>query len=212
MNTIIDNDLRIDKVKCGRFDNNAYIVRNSATNECVIIDAPEQPENILALLGNTRVLAILITHNHMDHLAGLDTLRESTKAPVWVHKTDAPAISPIAEQHLEGGESIKMGELEIHSLFTPGHTPGSTSYLINNYLFTGDTLFPGGPGHSASPENLATIIQSLEENIFPLADDVHIYPGHGDNTDLKTSRSEYTVFANKDHPDTLHGDVLWLSS
>jgi glyoxylase-like metal-dependent hydrolase (beta-lactamase superfamily II) len=212
MNTIIDNDLRIDKVKCGRFDNNAYIVKNSATNECVIIDAPEESENILALIGDTSVVAILITHNHMDHLAGLDILRESTQAPVWIHRTDAVAISPVAEQHLEGGEQLRMGELEIHSIFTPGHTPGSTSYLINNHLFTGDTLFPGGPGHSTSPENLAIIIRSLEENIFPLADDVQIYPGHGNNTDLEASRSEYKVFANKHHPDTLYGDVLWLSN
>jgi glyoxylase-like metal-dependent hydrolase (beta-lactamase superfamily II) len=209
---IRDNELKIDKIKCGRFDNNAYIVTNIVTNEGIIIDAPEQPENILALIGNTTIIAILITHNHMDHLAGLETLRKSTKAPVWVHKADSEAISPSADQQIDGNESIKLGHLEIRSLFTPGHTPGSTSYLINNHLFTGDTLFPGGPGHSTSPENLETIIHSLKDQIFPLPDDVCIYPGHGDNTDIKTSRSEYQIFASKSHPPTLHGDILWLST
>ena len=212
MSQIRDSELQIDKIKCGRFDNNAYLVKNTTTNEGVIIDAPEQPENILALIGNTQVIGILITHNHMDHLAGLQTLRESTKAPVWIHRADGAAISPIAERQMDGGESITMGNLKIHSIYTPGHTPGSTSYLVNNHLFTGDTLFPGGPGHSTSPENLATIIRSLEEKIFPLADDIQVYPGHGDDTNLKTSRSEYQIYQSKNHPPSLHGDVLWLSS
>ena len=212
MSQLYDNDLQIDTIKCGRFDNNAYLLKNINTNEGIIIDAPEEPENIISQIGDTQVIAILITHNHMDHIAGLEELRLFTKAPVWVHKADSKAISPSAERHLAGGESLRIGQLEIHSIYTPGHTPGSTSYIVNNHLFTGDTLFPGGPGHSTSPENLATIIQSLEEKIFPLSNDIHVYPGHGADTDLKTCREEYQIFANKSHPPDLHGDILWLSS
>ena len=72
MSRIRDNELQIDKIKCGRFDNNAYLLKNITTNEGIIIDAPEEPENILAQVGDTQVVAILITHNHMDHLAGLE--------------------------------------------------------------------------------------------------------------------------------------------
>ena len=72
MNQLYEQDLQIDKIKCGRFDNNAYLVKNTNTNEGVIIDAPEEPENIISQIGDTQVIAILITHNHMDHIAGLE--------------------------------------------------------------------------------------------------------------------------------------------
>ena len=110
MNQLYEQDLQIDKIKCGRFDNNAYLVKNTHTNEGVIIDAPEEPENIISQIGDTQVIAILITHNHMDHIAGLEELRLFTQAPVWIHQADSKAVSPSAELQIDGGESLRIGQ------------------------------------------------------------------------------------------------------
>ena len=98
------------------------------------------------------------------------------------------------------------------ALFTPGHTDGSTCFLIGNHLFSGDTLFPGGPGKSRSPEALRTELDSITSKLLILPDETAVYPGHGDDTSIAEARRQYRVFASKSHPDDLCGDVSWLES
>ncbi|MCA9825437.1 MAG: MBL fold metallo-hydrolase, partial [Dehalococcoidia bacterium] len=97
-------------------------------------------------------------------------------------------------------------------IHVPGHTPGSTTYLHGKSAFVGDTLFPGGPGHSRSNDLLKQEIASITTHLYALPDDTIVYPGHGDTTTIAASKAEYEVFAGKDHPADLHGDVSWLES
>ena len=205
-------EARIFKTSCGPFDNNSYLVVCPSTGESIIIDAPMGPGEIIEEAKGTHVKAILITHGHKDHLAGLGEIIDATGAPVRVHRDDAKALTISPETMIEDGENIIVGTLEIAAIHTPGHTPGSLCYLVGKHLFSGDTLFPGGPGRSRSPEALLQIIESITDRLYDLSDDTFILPGHGGNTTIGVSKEQYSVFQGKEHPKGLSGDVLWLES
>ena len=207
-----DGEVRLFKIQCGPYGNNAYLVVCPQTKESIIIDTPAEPEKVLEAARGTQVKAILITHNHFDHLMGFDEIKADTKADVGMHQSDAHVLSSPPKFYLKDGDEIKAGTVTIKVIHTPGHTPGSVCLLTGNHLLTGDTLFPGGPGKTGTPEALQETIRSITTKVYSLPDDILVYPGHGDNTDLKTSKVEYQVFASKSHPPDLCGDVLWLSS
>ena len=97
-------------------------------------------------------------------------------------------------------------------IVTPGHTDGASCFLVGKHLFSGDTLFPGGPGKTRSPEALSTILENIREKLLTLPDDVLVYPGHGDDTTLAEARRRHAVYASKDHPADQFGDIDWLES
>jgi glyoxylase-like metal-dependent hydrolase (beta-lactamase superfamily II) len=105
-----------------------------------------------------------------------------------------------------------VGKIKLQVLHTPGHTPGSVCFKVSKYLISGDTIFPGGPGKSGSPDNLKQIIKSITDKIMVLPDDTAIYPGHGEATTLNKEKQEFAVFSSRPHDPNLCGDVLWLSS
>lgn len=105
-----------------------------------------------------------------------------------------------------------MGQIPFRVLSVPGHTPGSTTFVHGRHAFVGDTLFPGGPGRSASPEALRQEIESITTHLYALPDDTVIYPGHGARTTIGESKREYAEFAAREHDPNLHGDVLWATS
>ena len=113
---------------------------------------------------------------------------------------------------LSDGDTISFGNLKLEVLHTPGHTPGSLCFKVGRYLISGDTIFPGGPGKTRSPDNLREIIKSITEKIFVLPEDTPIYPGHGGSTVLKKEKDEFAVFSSRSHNPDLCGDVLWLSA
>ncbi|MBI2856204.1 MAG: MBL fold metallo-hydrolase [Chloroflexi bacterium] len=207
-----DQDIRVFKAPCGPFDNNAYLIVCPKTSESIIIDAPMGPGELLQDAKNTQVNAILITHNHQDHLAGLKEIKEATGAPVGIHGEDAGALQERPGFLVKDGDTIRAGSVELRAIHTPGHTPGSVCYITGKHLFSGDTLFPGGPGRSNSPQTLQQTIESITGKLYPHPDDTHVLPGHGADTTLGVSKEEYSVFAQKSHPPDLHGDVLWLES
>ena len=208
-----DGEVRIMKVDMGPYANNGYIVSCPETNEGILIDTPAEPEKLLNAIGEVKITHILITHNHQDHLLGFDTITAAVDAPVGIAAADAHALPRRPEVELTDGQVIPFGNRELRVMLTPGHTDGAGCFLVGQHLFTGDTLFPGGPGKSRSPEALTQLLDSITGKLLPLPDDTAVYPGHGpDDTTIGEARRRYEVFAAKPHPAGLHGDIDWLET
>jgi glyoxylase-like metal-dependent hydrolase (beta-lactamase superfamily II) len=204
-----DGEVRINKINMGPYDNNGYIVVCPETNEGIIIDTPAEPEKLLNEIGGAKIGHILITHNHQDHLLGFNEITGGVDAPVGIGASDAGALPRPPEINLKDGDVIKFGNREMHVLGTPGHTDGAMCLLVGKHLFSGDTLFPGGPGKTRSPEALQQIIDSISSKLLALSDDTTVYPGHGLDTSIGDARSEYQGFASRTHRPGLFGDVSW---
>ena len=207
-----DGDLRITKINMGPLDNNGYIVVCPETNEGIIIDTPAEPEKLLNAIGDVKIKSILITHRHQDHLAGFGQITDSVDATVGIGAEDMSALPRPPELELNDGDVVTFGNRGLQVLATPGHTDGARCFLYGHHLFSGDTLFPGGPGRTGSAEALRQIIDSITRKLLVLPDETAVYPGHGDDTTIAEARREYQVFASQPHPADLQGDVTWLGS
>jgi hydroxyacylglutathione hydrolase len=207
-----DNAIRLERLELGPFGTNTYIVGCPGRQESVLVDAPAEPKVIIDRLGSAALKYILLTHNHIDHIGALAELRAELEVPLAAHPEDTSNITPPPEILLNDGDVIRLGEVKLTVLHTPGHTPGSLCFKVDPYLISGDTIFPGGPGKTGSPYDFRQIIKSITEKIFVLPDDTQICPGHGDCTVLEKEKDEFAVFASKPHAQDLHGDVLWLET
>ena len=213
--------LTIDRFVSG-FSNNAYLISSTDTGESMIIDTPANPDELLAAAAETDVKAILITHNHDDHLQGFDSVTAAHPAPVGIGAADAPAIDGrggIERLDVSEGSLIRVGGISLRAIFTPGHTPGSTCYMLAGespgatpHVFTGDTLFPGGPGKSRSAEALQQIVVSIERHLLTLPPDTAVMPGHGEFTTVAASSAEYEVYKSRPRDAGDFGDVTWSGS
>jgi glyoxylase-like metal-dependent hydrolase (beta-lactamase superfamily II) len=207
-----DGDLRVTKFSdLGPYGNNAYIIADTSANEALIVDMPTGSEAVLAALGGLSVKAILLTHTHQDHWGDYDLVKGAAGAPVRCHSAERIMPADKNDEPVSEGDEIAVGGQTVTAIYTPGHTPGSTCFLVGGYLFSGDTLFPGGPGRTGSNADLQQSIESITTRLYTLPDDVAVFPGHGDDTTIGASKKEYEVFAGKEHPADLHGDVLWAS-
>lgn len=205
-----DSEIKITKINMGPYNNNGYIVVCPETNEGVIIDTPAEPEKLLGEIGGVQIKAILITHGHQDHLLGFEEITNGVRATVGVGEQDVGLLPSPPGMTIKDGATIEFGNRTMQALSTPGHTAGSTCFLIGKHLFSGDTLFPGGPGKSRSPEAFRQEIDSITKKLLVLPDDTAVYPGHGEDTTIGQARQEYQIFAAKQHPADLCGDVTWL--
>lgn len=205
-----DNAIWVEKLELGLFGTNAYIVGCQKTRDTVLVDAPAEASVIIDRLKNSSPKYILLTHNHLDHIGALAQLRVELKVPLAAHAADTANMASPPEILLNDGDVIRVGELGFTVLHTPGHTPGSLCFRVGRYLISGDTIFPGGPGKTGSPEAFRQIIKSIREKILVLPDDTQIYPGHGDSTVLKKEKDEFAIFISRPHTRDLYGDVLWL--
>ena len=210
MEIIEGNEFQIKKLTPKAFDANAYIIICSRTKDSMLIDAPASPSLILKALNSTNLRYILLTHSHMDHIGALAKLRAQLKVPAGVHPTDASNISPFPEMLLKNGEVISIGDIKIEVLHTPGHTSGSLCFKVGQYLVSGDTIFPGGPGRTWSSSDFKQIIKSIREKIMILPEDTYICPGHGPPTVLKIEREKFKVFTSRPLDPNLYGQVTWL--
>ena len=182
-----DTGVDVHKVVVGPVDNNVFVIRCTATGEAVLIDAANEHERLLDLCRGLGVRTVLETHGHWDHIQAIPAVRDAGYE-VGVTAEDA-AMLPSYDYLLEDDTVVEVGRLRLRTLHTPGHTPGSMSFHVEGtpLLFTGDTLFPGGPGATQYGGDFATIIGSLEGRIFSKFDESTIVlPGHGLDTTLGT--------------------------
>jgi len=184
-----DSGVRIDKLIVGPFENNAFVVRCTNTGEAVIIDAANEHELLLDVSRATGVRRVLTTHGHWDHIQAVTVLRNAG-IDVGIAEADA-AMLPSYDFLIPDDSVIEVGDLRFRTILNPGHTPGSTSFLLEDHpvLFTGDTLFPGGPGNTQSPEgDFPLIIESIDRRLFTLDPDLLVLPGHGLDTTVGNER------------------------
>jgi glyoxylase-like metal-dependent hydrolase (beta-lactamase superfamily II) len=207
-----DDSIQIERLSLGPFGTNSYLLICQKTGASVIVDAPGDAEKVLKRLEGTHPKYILMTHNHMDHVDALAALKSALNVPLAAHEDDAGGLPVKPEQFLNDGDTISFGEIQLKVLHTPGHTPGSLCFLTGSYLISGDTIFPGGPGKTWSPDDFKKIVESLTNKIFTLPDEIQVYPGHGDAAVLKKEKQEFEAFSSKLHDPGLCGDVVWLSS
>jgi glyoxylase-like metal-dependent hydrolase (beta-lactamase superfamily II) len=204
--------VQIDKIETAPFGTNAYVLVCRTTGDSVLIDAPGESQRIEESLKGTNPAYILLTHGHIDHIGALSELISGLQVPLGAHASDTGSLPSQPDILLNDGDEVAFGNVKLKVLHTPGHTPGSLCFLTGQYLLSGDTIFPGGPGRTNTPRDLEQIIDSITRKIFVLTDDTRIHPGHGDSTMLRKEKEEFAVFSSRSHSPGLCGDVLWLSS
>jgi glyoxylase-like metal-dependent hydrolase (beta-lactamase superfamily II) len=181
--------VRVDKVVVGPFENNAYVVRCKGTGEAVLVDAANEHELLVPLCRELGVRRVLTTHGHFDHIQAVEACRDAG-IDVGVAAEDAKML-PSYDFVIDDEDVIAVGDLRLRAIHTPGHTPGSTSFLLDGepLLFTGDTLFPGGPGNTIfEGASFEEIIDSIDHRLFTLPVDMLVLPGHGLDTTVGTAR------------------------
>jgi glyoxylase-like metal-dependent hydrolase (beta-lactamase superfamily II) len=208
---IADNkDIRILKLTLGKWETNSYIVINPPTNKSALIDVPAGAPTIIKYLKGTELEWIILTHSHQDHTGGLKSVRGKIVAAMVLHPRDNQKWLPVKpDMDIYDKDCLMVGGLTVHVIHTPGHTPGSVALEMGKYLFAGDTVFPGGPGRTTTPEEFQKILKSITEKILPLPDNTLVLPGHGLSTTIKKVKNEYAGFAARTHSPDLCGDVTW---
>lgn len=166
----------VKKLSVGPYDNNVYVL--ASDGEALLVDGAADADRLLGELEGLTVKAIVQTHGHFDHVQALERLVEELEVPVYAHGGDAKSI-PVRTEHVSEGDTFDIGSVSVRAMHTPGHTPGSVSFVAAPFLFSGDTLFPGGPGNTdGDPMRFAQVMTSLGR-LFGLPDETRICPGHG---------------------------------
>lgn len=184
-----DSRAEIHKLVVGPVDNNVFVLRCKETGDAVLIDAANEHEKLLELCTRLGVRKVLETHGHWDHIQAVPAVREAGY-DVGVTADDA-AMLPSYDFVIDDDVVIEVGRLRLKTILTPGHTPGSVCFKLEEspVLFSGDTLFPGGPGATKfEGGDFPTIIRSIEDRLFTLPTDTLVLPGHGDDTTIGTER------------------------
>jgi len=181
-----DTGVEVHRVVVGPVENNVYIVRCRETGDSLLIDAANEHDLLLELCHDLHVRQVVETHGHWDHIQAVEAVRDAG-IDVAVTQADA-AMLPSYDQILEDESVVTVGRLRVATIATPGHTPGSMCFAVEGtpLLFTGDTLFPGGPGNTSFEDaDFATIIRSIEGRLFgAFGPDSLVLPGHGVGTTI----------------------------
>ena len=180
-----DTQAEIHKLVVGPVDNNVFVLRCRETGESILIDAANEHEKLLELCKALDVRKVLETHGHWDHIQAVPQVRDAGYE-VGITGPDSAELDAY-DFVLEDESVIQVGRLRLHTVFTPGHTPGSMCFLVEGspVLFSGDTLFPGGVGNTKSETgHFYTIIRSVEYRLLSLPEDTVVYPGHGKSSTI----------------------------
>lgn len=188
--------LTVTKLAVGRLNNNAYLLRCTASGEGLLIDAAAEAARLAELVrfGGPPVAAVLTTHRHPDHWGALAAVVTDARAAVFAGDADASELPVAVDERLIHGDVLTVGEIALSVIALRGHTPGSVAVCYQPatgpaHLFTGDSLFPGGVGRTASAADFQSLIDDVEARVFDvLSDDTWVYPGHGSDTTLGVER------------------------
>lgn len=186
-----DHNLEVHRVIVGSYANNVFIVRCKHTGDAVLIDAANEHERLLELCTALGVRRVLETHGHHDHIQAVPAMREAGYE-VAVMDEDAEMLKDVGyDVFISDTQIFEVGKLRLEAIHNPGHTPGSVSFKVHDapLLFTGDTLFPGGPGATHFPgSSFETIIESLDTRLFTFPGNTVVLPGHGVDTTISVER------------------------
>jgi glyoxylase-like metal-dependent hydrolase (beta-lactamase superfamily II) len=190
--------LSITKVAVGPYDNNAYLLRCTATGEQLLVDAANEAPRLLELAGDRPLHRIVTTHRHQDHWQALGAVADETQATVVAHPFDAEVLPVPVTEPVQHGDVVRVGAATLEVIHLRGHTPGSIALLYDAggelagapHLFTGDSLFPGGVGNTwGDPTLFNQLLSDVIERVFDrLPDATWVYPGHGQDTTLGKER------------------------
>lgn len=186
-----DSNVEVHKLVVGPYDNNVFVVRCRSTGDAVLIDAANEHEKLLEISARLGVRRVLETHGHHDHIQAIPAMREAGYE-VAVTAIDAPMLGDMGyDAFLDHDQVLEVGRLRLQAIHNPGHTPGSISFKVMDtpLLFTGDTLFPGGPGATKFPGgSFDSIIASIDNLLFVYPPETIVLPGHGSDTTIGTER------------------------
>lgn len=183
-----DDEVLIDHLVAGKLANNVYFVTDKVESVSLMIDAATDGARLVDTCKQRNVTQILQTHNHWDHIGAIADVR-AAGYPVSISAADSHAVDGF-DSTLADGDVIELGRLRIDVLLTPGHTPGSTCFAVQGrpVLFTGDTLFPGGPGATHFPGGDFEMMVASLQRLFEFSDETSVLPGHGNSTTIGTER------------------------
>jgi len=185
-----DARLQITKVVVGPLHTNVWVLRCRRSGQSVLLDAADKAATLLELCADLDVKEVLETHGHRDHIQAVPQLRAAGYR-VGVSPWDSTMLSGY-DFLIEDDSAIAVGDLTLRAIHTPGHTPGSLCFAVEgaSLLFSGDTLFPGGPGATSSKAAFSLIIDSIRDRLFSeLPDETLVMPGHGLDTTIGAERS-----------------------
>lgn len=201
--------MKVETFGLGMLLTNAYLLYDEASKKGIVMDPGDQPDQLLRRLDelSLQIEAILLTHAHFDHIAGLNELRKKTQAPVYLHEMEAdwledplkngsgrwPDFHPVscepAEHLLLGGEQLLFCDESFSVIHTPGHSPGSVTFIHETGVFSGDVLFAGSIGRTDLPGgDYQQLMMSIEKKLLPMSDETVVWPGHGSATTIGEER------------------------
>ena len=189
-----DGPVAIRKLSVEALDNNVYVISCRRTGKAFLIDAAARPDRLREALADVSPVAVLQTHGHWDHVRAWEDLKADPGLPIWGHAGDCDLFPAAVDRELRDGQFLPIGDVQVEVLHTPGHTDGAVQFLVHGaerpHLFSGDSLFPGGPGNTWNdPERFTQLMDNLERKVFDrLPDETWVYPGHGNDTTLGAER------------------------
>lgn len=181
----------------GPYQTNCYILGCKQTSQGLVIDPGDEVLRIVKEITRSglTIKHIAITHGHIDHVGGVSELKRITKAPVLIHRLDAAALGAKPDGFLEEEQVLQVGHYSISIIHTPGHSPGGVCLHAPGAVFTGDTLFAGSVGRTDFPGGShELLVEGVRRKIFPLGDDLRVYPGHGPESTIGRERQTNPFF------------------
>lgn len=185
----------LKKLEVGLYQANCYIIGCEKTGQGIVVDPGDEILRIVKAVASLNIRAIVLTHGHFDHTGAAQELRRITKAPVLVHRMDAGMLAFKPDSYLDEGLGLVAGTYSFNVIHTPGHSPGSICLHGAGAVFTGDTLFAGSVGRTDFPGGSHdSLIDNVRRKIFPLGDELRVYPGHGPPSTIGRERTSNPFF------------------